>query len=237
MSEHTEHLQAAYIIHSRNYKETSLILDVFTKEFGRVSTIAKGVRKAKSKTAGLLQPFIPLQVSYTGKTDLKTLTHVEIIPPARQLSGIAMYCGFYLNDLVMHFLHQYDPHPEVFKNYRECLMNLDPKHSLERPLRLFELNLLEHVGFGLQLDHEGDSNKAIDSNKRYVFFPDRGAVATEAGPISGKTLIALREKKLNDREILFEAKWLLRRVIDFHLPGQTLNSRLLIAKHRQLIIR
>ena len=141
MTDSAVYLQPAFILQQRKFKETSLILDVLTRDFGRVSLLAKGVRKAKSKTAGLLQPFIPLAVSYLGKTELKTLTHVEIIPPFIQLQGLALYCGFYVNELVGCFLHQYDPHPEVFAYYGECLSSLSDSSKIEAALRIFELDL------------------------------------------------------------------------------------------------
>jgi DNA repair protein RecO (recombination protein O) len=100
MTDNAVYLQPAFILQQRKFRETSLIIDVLTRDFGRISLLAKGVRKAKSKTAGLLQPFIPLTLSYVGKSELKTLTDVEITQPFIQLQGLAVYCGFYVNELI-----------------------------------------------------------------------------------------------------------------------------------------
>ena len=117
MTDSAVYLQPAFILQQRKFRETSLIIDVLTRDFGRVSLLAKGVRKAKSKTAGLLQPFIPLTLSYFGKTELKTLTDVEITQPFIQLQGLALYCGFYVNELVGCFLHRIRSSPG-----RVCLL-------------------------------------------------------------------------------------------------------------------
>ncbi len=230
MSEYAVHQQPGFILHYRNYRETSLILDVLTEDFGKVSLLAKGVRKTRSKTLGLLQPFIPLSVSYAGKTDLKTLSQVESRPPLLNLTGISLYCGFYVNDLTHHFLHPYDPHPEVFWSYRECLIGLSEKESIEKVLRLFEISLLEYAGYGLQLEEDAVNSTPISPEKQYQFYVDQGAVEEENGSFSGATLIALKEKRLNNERVLAEAKKLMRSMIDFHLQGKKLKSRELISK-------
>lgn len=230
MSEYAVHLQPGFILHYRNYKETSLILDVLTEDFGKVSMLAKGVRKNRSKTLGLLQPFVPLNISFVGKSELKTMSQVEARPPLLNLAGISLYCGFYVNDLAHHFLHQYDPHPEVFWSYRDCLTGLSENKSIEEVLRLFEVSLLEYTGYGLQLEQDITTGKPIEPGKQYQFNVDQGAVEAENGPFSGATFIALREKHLQSDKILAEAKRLMRGVIDFHLQDKKLKSRELISK-------
>ena len=230
MSEYAVHLQPGFILHHRKYKETSLILDVLTEDFGKVSLVAKGVRKAKSKTLGLLQPFIPLRISFLGNSELKTLSQVEIKPPLLNLKGIPLYCGFYVNDLAYHFLYQYDPHPEVFWVYRECLAGLAETKSIEEVLRLFEISLLEYTGYGLQLEQDSSNGNPIEPGKQYQFNVDQGPVEEENGPFSGATIIALRTRQLENEQVLAEAKRLMRRVIDFHLQDKKLKSRALISK-------
>jgi DNA repair protein RecO (recombination protein O) len=241
MTESTVYLQPAFILQQRKYRETSLIIDVLTRDFGRISLLARGVRKAKSKTAGLLQPFIPLLVSYFGKAELKTLTGVErlagsaptsdthSIQPFSEIKGLALYCGFYVNELVVCFLHKYDPHPEVFSDYGKCLLALSQDTNLEAALRLFELNLLEHAGYGLQLEHD-DNQSSIDSFKRYDFNVGQGPVEAVNGQFSGKTLQALSVRELTDPQVLSEAKNLMRTVIDVYLQGRELKSRTVINK-------
>jgi DNA repair protein RecO (recombination protein O) len=263
MTETAVYLQPAFILQQRKYRETSLIIDALTRDFGRISLLAKGVRKAKSKTAGTLQPFIPLTISYVGKAELKTLVDVErrassrqacgihsipgdcrtgsgpvrgihsipgdIIQPFNEIKGLALYCGFYINELVACFLHKYDPHPEVFGYYGECLSCLAKGSNMEAALRLFELNLLECAGYGLQLEYD-DHEKPIDSLKRYDFNVGQGPVAVADGQISGKTLQALSSRELIDPQVLSEAKLLMRTVIDVYLQGRQLKSRAVINK-------
>jgi len=250
-------------LQQRKYRETSLIIDVLTRDFGRISLLAKGVRKAKSKTAGMLQPFIPLLISYFGKAELKTLTDVErracsrqafgihtipgdcragsrpvrgihsipgdIIQPFNEIKGLALYCGFYVNELIACFLHKYDSHPEVFDHYGECLSGLADGSNMEAALRLFELNLMENVGYGLQLEYD-DNKKPVESLKKYDFNVGQGPVEVVGGQFSGKTLQALSSRELTDPQVLSEAKILMRRVIDVYLQGRQLKSRAVISK-------
>lgn len=236
MTESAVYLQPAFILQQRKYRESSLIIDVLTRDYGRISLLAKGVRKAKSKTAGLLQPFIPLLISYVGKAELKTLTGVERlaastpasgghpIQPVSEIKGLALYCGFYVNELVVCFLHKYDPHPEVFCDYGKCLSALSENANLEASLRRFELNLLEYAGYGLQLEHD-DHQKSIEPFKKYDFNVGQGAVEAVDGQFSGKTLQALSARELTDPQVLSEAKILMRTVIDEYLQGRELKSR------------
>jgi len=230
MTDNTVYLQPAFILQQRKFRETSLIIDALTRDFGRVSLLAKGVRKAKSKSAGLLQPFIPLALSYFGKTELKTLTDVEIAQPFTQLQGLALYCGFYVNELVGCFLHQYDPHPDVFAYYGECLSSLSDSSKIEAVLRIFELDLMDAVGYGLQLEYDFHNEKSIDPLTQYHFNVEQGPVENHDGPFSGKTLQALKSRDLADPQVLLEAKILMRSVIAVYLHGKPLKSRAVINK-------
>jgi len=222
-------LQPAYILHSRSYRETSLILDVLTEDHGKVALIAKGVRNKKSTTAALLQPFMSLLVSYVGKSELRNLTHVELKPPVTGLKGKSLYCGFYLNELLNHFLQTNDPCPEIYQDYYQCLNLLQNSSvNIESVLRLFELSLLESLGYGLQLVYDFQQEKPIEAEKKYHYIPDQGPVAAENGYFSGMTLKALQAKNLENKQSLAEAKQLMRQVIDFHLQGHPLKSRSLI---------
>ena len=220
-----------------------MIIDALTRDFGRISLLAKGVRKSKSKTAGILQPFIPLVISYVGKAELKTLIDVErrtgsrpvrgihsdIIQPLSELKGLALYCGFYINELVGYFLHKYDPHPDLFGYYSECLSSLADSSNIEAALRLFELNLIECAGYGLQLEYDSNE-KPIEPFKKYDFNVGQGPVEAVNGLFSGKTLLALSSRELTDPQVLSEAKILMRTVIDIYLQGRQLKSRAVISK-------
>ncbi|MGR9013986.1 MAG: DNA repair protein RecO [Gammaproteobacteria bacterium] len=297
MTETAVYLQPAYILQQRKYRETSLIIDALTRDFGRISVLAKGVRKAKSKTAGLLQPFIPLSLSFFGKAELKTLTDVErracsqqanvidtslgdyrdcsiqscgihtipgdrrdcsrqscgihtipgdrrdcsrqscgihtipgdMIQPVAEIKGLALYCGFYINELVACFLHKYDPHPEVFGYYSECLSSLADSSNMEAALRLFELRLMECSGYGLQLGFDERENP-VEAFKKYDFNVGQGPVEVAEGRFLGKTFQALSSRELTDPQVLSEAKILMRMVIDVYLQGRQLKSRAVISK-------
>lgn len=229
MTESAVYLQPAFILQQRKYRETSLIIDALTRDFGRISLLAKGVRKTKSKTAGLLQPFIPLTISFVGNAELKTLTDVEMVQPFSEIKGLALYCGFYINELVGCFLHKYDPHPEVFGYYSECLSGLAEGSNREAALRLFELGLLDCAGYGLQLEYD-DNEKPIEPFKKYDFNVGQGPVETVNGQISGETLQALSSRELTGPQVLSEAKILMRTVIDVYLQGRQLKSRAVINK-------
>ncbi len=206
---------------------------MLTRDFGKITVLAKGVRKSRSKTAGILRPFAALQVSCLGKSELKMLTQVELISPLLNLTGIPLFCGFYLNDLIQHFLQTYDPYPKVYFDYRECLSQLTHNESPEKVLRLFEINLLENIGYALPLDREYINGYPLEAGRRYDFHAENGACENPQGAFSGELLIALRNRNLHNRELLIEAKKLLRTVIDYHLPGKKLYSRILIAQHQK----
>jgi len=225
MTETRVYLQPAYILRQRSYRESSLIFEAFTRDFGRISVLAKGVRKAKSKSQGLLQPFVPLHLTFLGKAELKTLTDVELAESYLPLNGFALYCGFYLNELTAAFLHPDDPHPELFADYRQCLGDLQRPGLLEALLRNFELNLIEKTGYGLQLAYDAHHDRPVDPLKKYHLDADLSPVEAMDGIYSGNTLLAMQSRHFSDAEVLAEAKALLRRVLDQLLHGKPLNSR------------
>jgi DNA repair protein RecO (recombination protein O) len=224
MSDHSYYLQPAFVLQQQKFKETSLIIDVFTRDFGRISLMAKGVRKAKSKHLSLLQLFVPLRISFYGKNELKTVTDVELIPPAYPLKGLTSYCGFYVNELLSHFLHKHDPHPELFQFYSQCLCMLSTDAKIEATLRNFEINLLNEVGYGLNFY----TDTPIDPEKTYWLNEENSFSESENGQISGATIKALAIGELESEKSLSEAKMLLRTLINFHLHGKPLKSREII---------
>ena len=222
-------LQPAFILQHRKYRETSLILDVLTRDFGIVSILARGVRKNKSKTAGLLLAFSALKISYVGKNELKVLTHVEVDSSPIKLTHLSLYCGFYVNEIVSCFLHKNDPHPEVFTEYQKCLALLADSKDIEEILRFFELNLIEHIGYGVQLTIDADFETVVQPQKRYCFSGGSGMVENSKGYICGETLLLLEARESLDKQALYEAKQLMRRMIDFQLQGKELKSRAVLA--------
>jgi DNA repair protein RecO (recombination protein O) len=223
-------LQEGFILHRRPYRESSLLLDVLSRDYGRVALVAKGVRGKRAKGGALLQPFNRLSLSWTGRSDLQTLTGVEWGRPSRHLDAPRLYCGLYMNELLTRFLHRHDPHPELFVNYAASVNALAEGAHVERTLRLFELTLLREVGYGLQLDCEAPGGQRIEAGKRYEYLPERGPTEAErpsAAAVDGVVLIGLRERRLDNDAVLADAKRLLRRVIAHHLGGKPLRSRTL----------
>lgn len=229
MSEAVVYLQPALILQHRPYRESSLLLEVFTRDFGIVSVLAKGVRKEKSKTAGLLLPFSLLNISYLDKSELKILIKAEFVSNC-PLQRLALYCGFYVNELVRKFLHNHDPHPELFIRYQQCLQNLSSTGSVEEVLRYFELDLLMETGYGAELDVDGGTGGTVTNQQRYSFSPGFGMIADDSGLVSGKTLLLLAARTTLDDTSLLEAKHLLRKMLDAHLQGRPLKSREVLAK-------
>ncbi len=225
MSDYVFHSQPAFILNKQHYRESSFIIDMLTHDLGRISLIAKGVRKTKSKAAGLLRPFAELSISLVGKTDLRTLTNVEMTSLPNELPGLALYCGFYINELVCHFLHKDDPHPEVFQDYRHCLSELAGNSQFEPALRNFELDLMDNVGYGVNLGYDLRNENPVALNKKYSFNKEIGLIEDKEGRFSGATLMEIKQRNFENPQTLNEAKLLMRTVINTHLQGKQLKSR------------
>ncbi|HHZ87509.1 MAG TPA: DNA repair protein RecO [Chromatiaceae bacterium] len=223
-------LQPTYILHTRAYRETSLIVDAFTPDYGRLSIMAKGVRRPKSASRGLLRSFQALLVSWTGNDEFPTLTDVELHGSYTPLQGNMMKCGMYLNELLTRLFPQHNPHPEVFDHYQNALGMLATGDSENRCLRLFEKHLLADLGYGLQLAEEVDSGLPVDNDARYHYEVERGPIRADnerhfEGSISGASLLSLAQERLDDEISLRECKQLMRRVLAFYLGDKPLQSR------------
>lgn len=223
-------LLAGFLLHHQDYRESSLIIDVFTQSEGRLSLIAKGIKHQKSPYLGLLRPFLPLNISYLGTGSLKKLTHVESGSAELILPGTNTYCGFYLNELIKYFIPLGEPYPDVFLIYFTCLQQLKTQHNTESALRTFEIKLLQALGYGLDLEFDFTTHRLIESELIYRYEIEQGATVDSEGSIHGDTLIAMQQSNYTQQRQLNEAKCLMRQVIDFHLQGKTLNSRTLISK-------
>lgn len=226
-------LQPAYILHTRSYKETSLLVEIFTLEHGRLTLIAKGVRQSKSAWAGLLQPFVPLLVSWTGKTELMTLLHAETKGAAKQLRGECLFAGFYLNELLMYLLQKWDAHEGLFKAYDKAVSALQTEKLEQKILRTFEKYLLEELGYGVLPKSETALQNTFLPDKFYRFVPEQGLLLCEPCSLeespslpvfSGKSLIAIARDDW-DETSLSEAKRLTRFVLTPLLAGKRINSR------------
>lgn len=219
-------LEPAYVLHSRSFRETSLIVETLTRTHGRVAVVARGAKSARSRWRNVLQPFRPLLISYTQKSDLGTLTAADQVAAPPALQGQALYCGLYMNELLMRLLHRGDPHVEVFEGYRHALTELAADALPQPLLRVFEKHLLEAVGYALLLEQEYGSGVEVRAGRWYEYQPGRGPVPASGpgkGRVSGAALLALGAEEPRD-EHLPELRMLMRSVIGYHLGDRPLAS-------------
>ncbi len=221
--------QPAYVLHARAYRETSLLLEMLTRDHGRAAMVARGAKRPKSRWRNVLQPFRPLLLSWSGRGDLGTLTSADQVAAPPGLHGEALYCGLYLNELLTRLLHRGDPHPEVFERYRLVLADLASGEAPQPVLRIFEKHLLDAVGYGLILDHEHGTGAPLCGDAMYDYRPDRGPVrlsadhAEDGRAIPGTALLALQSEQLTS-DSLPDLRRLMRRVIGYHLGDKPLAS-------------
>jgi DNA repair protein RecO (recombination protein O) len=231
-------LQPAYILHRKPYRDTSLLLEVFSRDYGRIGLVARGAQGKRSTLKALLQPFQPLLISWSGRGELQTLTGAEADGVAQPLVGDALLSGFYLNEILMRLLHRHDPHDELYISYQRTLAKLSAGTEHDWPLRLFERDLLQELGYGLQLSHT-TTGTPLDTAGRYCYNPEHGP-SMDSGEqqdciqIHGATLLALDSGEMGDTECRNEAKRLMRAVLQPYLGNRPLASRELFrAQHGQ----
>lgn len=223
-------LEPAYILHRRPYSNTSLIVDLFTLNHGRLSAIARSARGLKSRYKGKLELFTSMLVSWTGRGELKTLGNVELKGAPLLLEGESLLCGFYLNELLMRLLHCDDAHPALFHVYDQTQQQLADRARLQIHLRCFEKRLLHELGYGLPLTRELETGLPIHPDQSYQYILDRGFRVcspsdTHAMIFSGRSLMALQQEQFNDEQSLKEVKRLMRMVLARHLGGRPLKTR------------
>jgi DNA repair protein RecO (recombination protein O) len=224
--------EPAFILHSIPYKETSLILDVFTRDYGRVALIAKGAKRPHSSLRPVLQQFQPLEVHWTGKNELKTLTKSEWMGGVVPLVGDALLCGFYMNELIVKFLAREDAHESLFDHYHQTIFELSlAKDMFEKILRPFEIRLLQETGYCAPLDYCQESGSSLEAEVHYVYQPERGLrPSTDHDPahwpiLQGKHLMNLANFEMEDHETLSLSKSLMRFLLSLHLQDQVLTTR------------
>lgn len=235
-------LQPAYILHHRPFRDSSQILDIVTQDHGKIAVVARGSRGGKSKLAGLLRPFLPLRVSWVAKSDLGTLTGAEANGAPAGVTGDAMLSAYYVNELMLNFLHRHDPQPEIFALYRQVLEALVMSTAIAAALREFELEFLSLLGYAVNLTQVSGGSESIDSMKHYEYRMEQGlvAVSREQGSrvFSGATLRAIAEHRFDDADVLRAANRLMREIIAFHLGGKELKSRKVLKElHRGRLVQ
>jgi DNA repair protein RecO (recombination protein O) len=225
-------LEPAYILHSRQYRESSLLLEVLSRENGRVGLVARGARGAKSRWKNMLQPFRPLLLNWTQRGELGTLTGADQVASPPSLVGDSLFCGLYANELMIRFLYRSDAHPALFDYYRHLLTQLTTEKNPQPLLRIFEKQLLQSTGFGMQLDHEHGSDRMISADAWYLYQAETGPVrcdrerSQDAQLVSGSALLALKSEQIKDKH-LKELKQLMRQLIRNHLGGKPIASQAL----------
>ena len=226
----------AYLLHHRPFRDTSLLLDIFSRDFGKLALVARGARGAKSRLKGVLRPFMLLRVSWVLRTDLGTLTDAELCGQPLSLSGDALLSGYYVNELVLHFLHRHDPQPELFEAYQHTIANLAAAEPAPA-LRGFEIEMLRLLGYALNVEHESNTRLDLEASASYEYRVEQGPVkvSRQSGAMvfSGEQLLGIRDHRFDDPEVLQVANRLLRSVISHHLDGRELKSRkVLVDLHR-----
>ncbi len=229
--------QPAYILHHRPFRDSSQILDLVTRDYGKIALVARGSRGSRSRLAGVLRPFLPLRVSWVAKSDLGTLTGAEASGPPAGVRGDALMSAYYVNELLLNFLHRHDPQIEIFELYATVISALVSTENVAAQLRSFELKLLSLLGYAVNLDHVFGTQDALATDQNYEYRMEQGAVAVDrdAGALvfPGAVLSAIAGQRFDRPDILRAANRLLREIIAFHLDGKELKSRkVLLELHR-----
>ncbi len=217
-----------FILHRRDYSNSSLLLECFSAEHGRFPAIVKGVRSRHRGESSLLQPFQPLLIQIYGRGEVKTVTAFEQDGAAVALRGQPLFCGFYLNELLQYLLGRSDPHQKLFHIYHETLLQLVGSSSIDMVLRYFEIELLAELGYGLLLDSDAETGMPIEPAEFYSYQLEKGPIKAMAGDsvIRGETLRALSNRELQlDDSGRQEAREMMRRILHHYLGGRPLKSR------------
>lgn len=231
---HRVSLQPAFILHGRNFRDTSRLLDVFTLDYGRVTLVAKGARSARSKLQGILEPFSPLIISWSGKGDVQTLIGAESIKNSINLSGKQVMSAYYINELLQRLMIAHDPHPELFEIYQTTLESFSDENE-ELVLRRFEKNLLIEIGYGLNLNTEVESGASILNNNKYYYDIEKGPIQANGNELEkkehgefvilGQTLLDMFNEEFTNSKTQKEAKQLMRIILNHYLGDKPLKTR------------
>ncbi|WP_370653906.1 DNA repair protein RecO [Undibacterium sp.] len=230
--------QPGFVLHSYPYKETSLIIDVFSRDHGRVALVAKGAKRPHSQLRNVLQTFQPLNMGWSGKSEIRTLTAAEWVGGMLPLEKSALLCGFYLNELLVKFLVRDDPHPILFDHYVSTLNQLAHNEPAPIVLRKFELALLKESGLIGDMTYCTTSKNKISSDIFYVVDPELGARparnADRAPHVLGKTLLDMHNGEYLDAVTQLQSKMLMRFLLAHHLHGAPLNTRQILIDLQKL---
>ena len=228
--------QPAYVLHSRPWRESSVIADLFTLNQGRVSVIVKGAQKNQGKQPAkraLVQPFTPLMVSFTGRGELRTSVQLEGAGAPLSILGNGLYSGLYVNELLLKLLALDDPYPNLFAYYQSLLNQLANNEGIEACLRPFEVHLMDELGYHMVLDTDYITGQAVVSESSYQLHALHGVCLNQmqhggvSQPVamSGRVLLQLAAGDYTDTECLKVAKYMARTNLSQLLGGKPLQSR------------
>ena len=220
-------LQPAFVLHTRLYRETSLLINVLTMEYGKISLVARGVRNKNSTQHTILQPLIPLLISYSGRTTLYTLQQVETNGPGYHLKEKMLLSTLYLNELLIKLLPDEEPHDSIFIYYKNTLEKLTHTTNLAMELRLFEKQLLKALGYGIELT-KTILNETIEPQKYYTYqfgYGFSNAPYNTSECFAGSSLLAFADEKLKTEDDMKNAKRLTRIILTSLLNHRPLRSR------------
>lgn len=230
--------QPGFVVHSYAWRETSLIVEAFTRDHGRIALVARGAKRPTSQFRGLLSPFAPVALGWSGRGEIKSLMRVEWLGGLAPLRGDDLLAAFYLNELLVRLLPRNDPHPGLFGAYAQSLHDLAISgRAQEAVLRRFELELLRELGYAPSLDTDADE-RPVEAGAWYRIDPQRGLLRVDHAAdelcIRGASALALAAGDLASPQVAAEGKILLRLLIRYHLDGQPLNTRRIFQDLRRL---
>lgn len=223
--------QPGFVLHAWPYRETSLILDVFTREHGRMAMVAKGAKRPHSALRAVLQHFQPVSLSWSGRGEVKTLTRAEWVGGMLPLSGEALLSGFYLNELLLRFCAREDPHDALFRHYMATLTRLTHGEPAALALRSFERVLLQETGFAVAFDRCSPSGEPVLAGADYVYQPERGVRRAHASDpsswpvVSGQTLLDMSQDDYSRPQTATQSRALMRFLLHYYLQGAPLKTR------------
>ena len=230
--------QMAFVLHAHPYSETSLVVDIFSRNHGRLPLLARGARRPRSAMRGSLMAFSPLELGWFGGGEVKTLAKAEWLGGIPLLTGRCLLLGYYLNELLVKLLPREDAHPQLFDAYADALRALSNGAEDAPELRRFEQALLKELGYGLTLDVDARTGNKVQSDKEYIYWIERGPMervgADDTPSVRGKTLLDMVADDYSDARTRSESKGLMRQLIAHHLSGKILHSRRVFVELQEL---
>lgn len=229
-----ENFQRGFVLHRKAYSETSLLVDLFTEEAGRLTVLAKGARAKRSAWKSVLQPFTPLLLRWSGKGSLKTLTKAEPAAITLPLQQTALFSGFYVNELLSRVIEPETPNASLFQDYLQCLTRLAAEDFVEPALRTFEFQLLQTLGYGVCFTHCAGSGLPVDSEMTYRYREEKGFIASlikDNLTFYGRDLLAFEAQDFQEPSVLLAAKRFTRIALKPYLGNKPLKSRELFTQN------